>query len=286
LIFVALLAARAALAADVPPPGGVPDLAGARVLGLSAGIGLASGSDGIFVNPAAIAARRRYAVEAGTFFDRRGARTVAELFGASVVDSLSSSVAAGFSYERAQSGDYTGNLVHLAVAGPVVEKLYLGATGKWLSLRNQLDATATEKVRAATVDAGVFWQVAEYVSVGGVGYNLVSVSHPRVAPRGYGAGITLGTDRLAQVTADWRADTDRAGKTTNRYGVGGEVLLGGLVPVRAGWARDETIDTSWWSVGTGFVTRGGVALDVGYRQSLDASSARTIAASLKVFLFD
>jgi hypothetical protein len=33
------------------------------------------------------------------------------------------------------------------------------------------------------------------------------------------------------------------------------------------------------------VSRNGVALDVGYRQSLDDASARTLAATLKVFLF-
>jgi hypothetical protein len=62
------------------------------------------------------------------------------------------------------------------------------------------------------------------------------------------------------------------------------VLLGRLVPLRAGWMKDETLDTRWWSIGAGLVTRNGVALDVGYRQSLDDPSARTIGASLKVFL--
>jgi hypothetical protein len=62
-------------------------------------------------------------------------------------------------------------------------------------------------------------------------------------------------------------------------------MLGQLVPVRAGWSRDETLGGSWWSAGAGLVTRGGVALDVGYRQSLSDASARTVAATLKLFLF-
>lgn len=269
-----------AAAAELPPAGGVPDLAGPRTLALSAGVGTAAGNEGILVNPATIAARRRYSIEAGGFVDRRGSESVAQVVGGSVVDSISSPVAAGFSYLRALGGDYEGNLIHVALAGPIAEKLYLGVSGKWLSL------DANEKVRAATADAGLFWQVGEWVSIGAAGYNLVPISNEEVAPMGVGAGVTLGNDRVFQVTADWRADLDRAEETTNRYGVGAEVLLGGLVPLRAGWARDETLDTSWWSAGAGIVTRGGVALDVGYRQSLDAPSARTIAASLKVFLFD
>jgi hypothetical protein len=100
-----------------------------------------------------------------------------------------------------------------------------------------------------------------------------------------GAGVGIGSDRSFQLTADWRADFDRAGKTTNRYGAGVEVLLGQLVPLRAGWSKDEMLGTKWWSVGAGLVTQTGVALDVGYRQSLDDPSARTVAATLKLFLF-
>jgi hypothetical protein len=279
-VLAIVLAAAPALAAEPPPPGGVPDIAGPRSLALSAGVGLAAGNDGILLNPASTAARRRYSIEAAGFVDRRGSDSVAEILGGSVVDSLSSPVAAGLSYLRAIGGDYEGNIVHLALAGPIADKLFLGVAGKWLSL------DATEKVSAATADAGLFWQVGEWLSIGAAGYNLVPISNEEVAPMGVGAGLTLGNDRVFQITGDWRADLDRAEETKNRYGVGAEVLLGGLVPLRAGWARDELIDTSWWSLGAGIVTRGGIALDVGYRQSLDSTSARTIAASMKLFLFD
>jgi hypothetical protein len=57
------------------------------------------------------------------------------------------------------------------------------------------------------------------------------------------------------------------------------------VPIRAGWSRDEVLGGRWWSAGVGLVSRSGVALDVGYRQSLDDASARTIAGTLKMFLF-
>ena len=42
-------------------------------------------------------------------------------------------------------------LLHVALAGPLAEKLYLGVSGKWLSL------DANDEVKAATVDAGLFW---------------------------------------------------------------------------------------------------------------------------------
>lgn len=264
--------------AEPPPPGGIPDIVGPRTLGLSAAIGTAAGNDGLYVNPGAIAARRRYALETGILLDRRGAETVDRFLGGSIVDSESSPVTAGVSFLRAQKGLHTGNVVHFALAGPIAEKFYLGVGGKYLSL------SGPRNVSAVTVDAGVFWQVAELVSVGIAGYDLVPVNDDVAAPMGAGAGIALGSDRSFQLTGDWRADFDRLGKTTNRYAAGAEVLLGGLVPLRAGWMKDEVLDTQWWSIGAGLVSANGIALDVGYRQSLDDPSARTIAATLKVFV--
>ncbi len=269
-----------ALAAEPVRSGGIPDLTGPRSLALSAAVGVASGNDGIYVNPGALAARKRYSAEAGLLVERRGADTANRFFGGSVVDSLSSPVAAGVAYTRAQEGAYEGNAWNLVVAGPIHEKLFLGVSGKWLSARGD------KNVSAATGDAGLFWQVSDWVSVGAAGYNLVPINNAEVAPMGAGAGIAVGNDRTVQVTADWRTDLDRVpGKKANRYAAGAEVLLGRLVPVRAGWTRDEVLDTSWWSAGVGLVTKDGIALDLGYRQSFDEPSARTIAASLKVFLF-
>jgi hypothetical protein len=286
-----VLLAGAASAAEPAGPMGIPDLVGPRALALSSGMGVAASNEGIYLNPAAAGARKRYSAEALLLVDRRGADTTAQLLGASVVDSLSGPVTGGVSYLRAQRGEYDGNLWHLMVGGPIAQDLHLAVAGKYLSVKGP------KNVSAATVDAGLFWQVMDVFSIGAAGYNLVPVANELVAPRGAGVGVGLGNDRSFQVTADWRVDFDRgpcttaacegvvAPKTTNRYGAGVEVLLGNLVPLRAGLSKDETLATRWWSLGAGLVTQSGIALDVGYRQSLDDPSSRTIAATLKVFLF-
>jgi hypothetical protein len=274
-----VLLAGAARAAEPAAPMGIPDVVGPRALALSSGTGVAASNEGIYLNPAAAGARRRYSVEALLLVDRRGADTSAEFVGGSVVDSLSGPVVGGLSYLRAQRGVYEGNMWHLMVGGPIAQDLHLGVAGKYLSVKGP------KNVSAATADAGLFWQVTDIFSIGAAGYNLVAIANEVAAPRGAGAGIGLGNDRSFQVTGDWRGDFDRAGKTTNRYGAGVEVLLGNLIPVRAGWSRDETLATRWWSAGVGLVTQTGIALDVGYRQSLDDPSSRTIAATLKLFLF-
>lgn len=294
-LVLVLALAGAARAADVPPPGGVADVTGARTLGLSASIGTAAGNDGIYVNPGALAARKRYAVEGGALWDRRGAETADRYLGGSIVDSESSPVTAGVAYQRVQEeGLYTGgNLIHLALAGALAKGFYLGVSGKYLSLGGDTlsvggpppTAVKVKDVNAVTADAGVLWQVVELVSIGITGYNLVPISNPAVAPLGMGAGVAVGSDRIFQVTADWRTDFDhRNDKGSNRFAVGAEALLFDLVPVRAGWMRDQILGTSWWSAGLGLVSRNGIALDVGYRQSIDAANTRLIAASLKFFV--
>ena len=277
-LLASVLASASPAAAAEPLPAGIPDLVGPRTLALSAATGIAAGNEGLYVNPAAAAARRRYSVEGLLFVDRRGAETAAQLYGVSVVDSITSPVMGAFSYVRAQKGPYTGNVWHGALAGPIARNLYLGVLGKWLQVKGPRNSDA------ATVDAGLFWQVTDLVSVGGAGYNLVSIANEAVAPMGVGGGVGIGSDRSFQITGDWRADLDRAGKSTNRWAAGAEVLLGGLVPVRAGWSKDETLDGSWWSAGAGLVTQG-AAIDFGYRQAIGEPNARTIAATLKLFLF-
>jgi hypothetical protein len=280
----ALLAAGAALAAESPLPGGIPDLVGPRALALSAATGIAAGNEGVFLNPASAGVRRRYAVEAGLLVDRRGSETTGQFYGGSVVDSLTSTVAVGASFFRAQEGDHTGNVWIGTLSGPIAEAFHLGVSAKYLNL--DAERAGLRSSDAVTLDAGVFWQVAELLSIGAAGYNLVSISNETVAPMGAGVGLGIGSDQSFQVTADWRADFDRRnGETSNRYAAGVEVLLGHLVPIRAGWMKDETLDGNWWSAGAGLVARNGIALDIGYRQSLDDPDSRTIAATLKLFLF-
>ncbi|HEX9243151.1 MAG TPA: hypothetical protein VF875_11975 [Anaeromyxobacter sp.] len=272
------LSGAAAAAADPIPPGGVPDVVAARTLSLAASIGVASGNEGIYVNPGAIAARKRYSVEGMILFDRRGAENVDRFYGGSVVDSQTSSITAGLSYLHDQGALYTGNVLHLALAGNLAEAFHVGVTGKLFSLEGPTS------YRAGNVDAGAYWQVSELVSMGFVGYNLLSSGNSVVSPMAAGAGFAVGSDRYIQVTGDWRADFDRnGGKTTNRWAGGAEALLGDVVVVRGGFMRDETLGTNWWSAGVGVVTQS-AALDVGYRQSTTDASARQVAATLKVFV--
>lgn len=265
------------LAATAVEPGGVADLSGPRATGIGAAIGIASGNDAIYVNPGALAARRRYSAEAQLWTERRGAENTAQVWTGSVADSLSGPVAAAVAYGRVTEGIDTGSTYHLAMAGALTKGVYLGVTGKYF------DLSGREAVTAATVDAGLFWEVADFIGLGVAGYNLAPTAHEAVLPRGVGAGLSIGTDTSVHGSFDWRADLERVGeKTTNRYAFGVEVLLGGVAPLRGGYVIDETLDTSWWSMGAGLVSPQGGGVDIAYRQSVDDPAARVISVAVKL----
>jgi hypothetical protein len=243
------------------------------------------GNDAIFVNPAAMGARRRYSLEASYLGDRRAGDPTLQYFGSSVVDSLSGPVSAGIAYTRASRAPYQGNLFHLAVSGPIAERLFLGVTGKYYSLAPGL-GLADPKVSAATLDAGLFWEPASFVAIGAAGYDLVSIGNERAAPRQVAAGLSVGSDQSVRLSGEWRGDFDRAARTTSRWSVGAEVLLGNLVPLRAGWVKDETLRADWWSVGLGLITGSGVGFDAAYRQGIQDPNARTFAVAIKYFFLE
>jgi hypothetical protein len=276
-LLIASLAASTAVAQE-PPPGGIPDLTGPRALAISASVGVAGGNDALFENPAALGARRRYAVDGLFFTDEREAGSAGTYYGGSVADSMTGPVAAAFGYQYAADGEYTGSLYRLAISAPLSEGFFLGAGTTFFDVEGPRPSTA------ASVDAGLFWQVARYVAVGAVGRNLIPIANEAIAPLGMAAGLSVGSDASLTVAAEWSADFPEEGATVNRWAAGVEYLLQNLVPLRAGYLYDEKLDTQWWSAGAGFVTRT-VALDAAYRQSFDATSARTIVVAIRFFPF-
>lgn len=284
---LSLLLAGAA-AAEPPAPLTIPDLAGPRTLALQAGVGLASGSEALFSNPAALAARKRYVVDTFFLTDRRAdlERSAArqDFFGGTAADSATTGVAAGFGYTRAMKGLETGTLLRLALATQLTRGLSVGLQGNYFDLRG-----ADRIDKNFNLDAGVFLQVSPKVSVGAAGYNLVNTEHRGVLPRAWAAGFAVGSDTSLQLVGEYRIDVDRArgadgsAKSTSRYSLGAEYLFANAVPVRAGFARDETLDTSWWSVGAGYVTQRFV-VDLAFRQSTTDPTARTYALAIRAFV--
>lgn len=277
-VALALLAAPTpAPAGEPPPPGGLFELVGARALGSSAATAGTSGSESIFVNPGAIGVRTGYVAETLVINERRGSQTTGRYLGVIVVDGVSAPVATALGYLTTLEGDLPGKIFYLGLSGPLTENFHLGVQGRYLKLGGP------EPINAITADAGINWDVSSYVTLGVAGFNLVPTDHPETLPRGMGAGLAIGTDTAVRVLGDWRGTFLPDGSTASRYAAGVTGLVGGMVALRAGYVRDELLHTSWWSVGLGVVSPDGFSLDLGYKQSIDSSSAREMALSFRYF---
>lgn len=275
----ALLAAPGAQA-QVPASIGPGAPVSARSLALSAYRGLPPGNDAISYNPAALASRRAFTIEAQYLFSRVGADTDATFWGGSVVDSVTSSLAAGISYTYANAGGYRtsgfGGSFDVAIAFPVLESLYLGGTFSYLDLSSSFD-----DVKAGNVNAGLFWSVAKIVSLGAVGYNLIYTGHDLITPRALGAGVGVGDERVIRLGADFYRAWYRDGATHDVWSGGAELFLFEMLALRGGWRYELPQRVQWWSVGAGF-SAGGFGVDAAYRQAFGSSTYRVMAGTLKV----
>jgi hypothetical protein len=260
----------------------VNDVLYARSVALSAFRGVTPGVDAIFFNPGGLAARRRFAIEAQYLVERAGADSQARFFGAAAVDSQTSSVAAAVAYSRVLNSGFNGGIYDLALATAISTGLYLGVTGEYLKLSGPVGSG----INAFTASTGLYWEAHPLIAFGVAGYNLIPIGHRQTVPPGVGAGISIGSDRILHVNADWRGQFDPQGKVLNTYSAGAEVLVADMFPLRAGYLNDEWRNGQWWSAGVGFVSASGVAFDIGYRQAIGVPGYRTIAAGIKIFLFN
>jgi len=273
----ALSSASPALAGEPPPPGGLFDLVGARAMATSAATAGTTGTEAIFVNPGAIGVHTGFVAETVGVNERRGSETTSRYLGALVVDGVSSPVAASFGFLTSLSGDQRGNLYYLGLAGPLSERLHVGAQGRYMKLGGP------QPIDAITADAGLYYEATSVVTIGVSGFNLIPTNHPELLPPAMGAGLAVGSDTSIRVQGDWKGYWLPHGQMANRYAAGAGGLLGGMLALRAGWMHDDLLKTSWWSAGIGLITGDGFAIDAGYKQSFDASSAREMALSFRYY---
>jgi len=280
---VGVLLVASVARAEVPAPAPLTplDQVYARALALSAYRGLPAENDGIFYNAAALAAGKAFSFEGGYLVGRVGNENATTFWGFSAVDSSTSPMTGGFAWTHVDTMGYrtrgaTGGLTSVALAFPMGQGFFLGATLNYLVLYSDL-----ENVNAANVSPAIFWQIARIVSVGAAGYNLINTGHDAITPPGLGVGVGVGDQRIARVGADWYRAWSREGPVSDVWSAGGEVFLFDVVSLRGGWQHGSQRRTNAWSAGFGMMVSG-FGFDVGYRQQFGTVTYRVLAGTLKV----
>jgi hypothetical protein len=302
--------------ATAPPPQSVlaePSVGGhpfsARGLAMGgAQRGIADQTDGIFVNPAGLAAKKHYIIAADYSWTQEAND---HRPGASIIDSVTTVVAAAFSYSyeaRINSANLGVHRLYFGLAYNIGGLFSVGVSMKYQVAERQKatydsifdpeDPNDPNKPRkpldpnfsipalnfsGVTGDLGCLFTPIEYISLAVVGHNLIpNPLWNEFAPIALGIGVAGHVYGL-ELDVDTVIDFTTRAKATPRVHVGAEYTIASMVPIRAGFIVDKVGQDMFWSVGAGF-RHPSFGIDFGYRQAVERPNNRTLAIAVQYYM--
>lgn len=247
---------------------------------------MATGDAGPQLNPSGISLLRSYLLEGsyqyGSSADSHDARI-------SAVDSTSGFNVGGaiyYNYHRDSPGDgghETGHLFGGSLSFPLLEKIFLGGSAKYVRFTDTTGILHT----GFTFDAGLTLRPIPQLSVGAVGYNLLD-RDTRWAPRAVGGGIAVLPLPTLLFVFDSVLEKVYGDSTRDRvmyYMGGGEISFASSFAVRGGGGHDGMSGNTYFSVGVSTLSADVGALDIGLRQDVSGQKKATIVGiSARLFV--
>jgi hypothetical protein len=256
---------------------------------------LGTSTTALYQNPANLTLARVYHFEAVASVSPEARR---QSYGGGIVDSSTSRLAGGiagsWNLQDPDGINRTWTDLRLALAYPLGDRFSVGGTGRYLRVDQNVGGplaskfgdyasfgTASPIFNSFTFDIGATIIPAEGFRIGAVGHNL---SNPGtgLAPTQLQGGVGYGSE-LFSVEGDALADFTTWKSTRGRYMLGGEVFLGGHVPLRLGYRYDDGTRTHALSTGLGYVDKSW-SFEVGARRDIvGAHEGTMVTASIRFF---
>lgn len=215
--------------------------------------------------------------------------------GAAVVDSLTSSLAAGISARAlwAQGNNAADGFdIRIGAGLPLSDAITVGLSGRYLSI------DAPEALRGAdnvegdggdpstagiTVDAAIGIHPAEGVHLSLLGYNLIN-RHSAYAPVMAGGSVGFNLGESFTLGGDFLVDfTTFQDRRTFIAGGGMEYLHDSTIPMRLGYMFDSGRDLHYVSAGVGYNDQK-MGFEVGLQQGVAGTNDTRVLASLRYFV--
>lgn len=247
------------------------------------------GNSSMVSNPAGLARNYLYGLEVG--YVRSGPGDV-NAAGLNVVDSKTQpSLAMGVAYAYEFSDSKTkpgvdGHDARLAFAHPMIPNQL--AMGVGLHYMHFNRTGGPDDLKAFSLDAGLVFSASPALHLGLFGQNLIN-THDAAAPMLAGGGVAY-TGEYATLDFDTMADfTTPEGDAVKPVYLGGiEILLGKVVPVRAGVERNQAQEQTRISGGIGFTMAeegsGGSQFNIAFTKSVEQSKDYKFSAGFIFFL--
>lgn len=282
--------AAAADPSDLPPEVGYNygETETPRIAALGGGLrALGSSTSALFQNPANMAVTRVYHV---TALGQIWPQAQRQSYGAAAVDSIvsSSGIAGGlggtWSQQDPDGADRQYNDIRVGLAMPFGETLFVGASGRMLSLNqdgpgplgtSRVSGGLQDEriVQTFTFDAGATLKPIPELALAVVGHNLTD-SAEGFLPLMLGGAVGYGIREFG-VEANVVLDTTTWGHTTTRWMGGAEALLADSVGVRAGYRFDTGLDAHSVSGGAAYIDPR-FSVDAAVRQTLGEYAATAV----------
>ncbi|MEO8877510.1 MAG: hypothetical protein ABI461_18085 [Polyangiaceae bacterium] len=248
---------------------------------------LGAATTAIYMNPANLPTTRVYHFEGLAAFSPDARR---QSYGGGIADSSTSRLAGGFggTYNM-QDPDGVNRKwadLRLSLAYPITDKIFLGATGRYLHATQSVaagpfgqspvsDGTRDSAVLTTfTFDLGATVIPTTGLSIGLVGHNLTAPG-TGLAPTTLAGGIGYQTHVFA-IEGDGLVDFTTWGAARARAMMGAEIFLADHFPIRAGYRYDDGQKAHALSAGFGYIDR---------KFSLEISGRRDVAAAHPMTLF-
>jgi hypothetical protein len=270
-----------------------------RALGLAGALRASPSSvSGLYLNPASISMAPVYHINLMYQFAREQ-DTNLHMAGGAIVDSVTSStIGAGLSlnYLRADENvtDHESWDARLAVAGNIKDTFFIGITGRYLRVENDLESgdrgpngvpalpsSGSQQMDGLTFDAGAGLKLG-VVSIGVAGYNL---SNPgsAYAPLSLGSGVGVTLFEMLLIEADVLVDFSSHDEVGTEIQSCAELFLAGRVPLRVGYIYDVYFNINTIAAGIGYVDPS-FGIDIGFQKDIVDGGRITLALGLRIFI--
>ncbi|MDP3232559.1 MAG: hypothetical protein Q8N26_07265 [Myxococcales bacterium] len=263
---------------QLPAPADGPDLRDmmhSRNLAMGgAYMSLGYGAESIGGNPAAIAAFKRYQIEASGAWDVPNGMG----FGTLGLADSTNQIAGGISYHFVTYGGLErryGHITTMAIAYSIAQWIHLG-----LAARHHVLVGASN-TNSINMNAGLLIKPAEFLSIGVSGHNLINTFN-RDITRYFVASVSALIAGQLTPCFDLRADFNQP---TPRfaYHSGIEWLIAMAFPIRIGYQHDDIMNHRYLSGGLGYFNAGS-GVDIAYRHELGGAEGRLISVTIKIQL--